>query len=700
MTGIDKVVWICLHLLVFLVPVAMSNFNWLGHFVSGGQMLPLTYDQFDICKVFVMRACALVGLGAWAFQFFFRGGKLRHTKLDWLILGFLGWVLLTSFTSISPATAFFGKYRRYEGFFSFLTYAVVYFLVVQLVDRTSRIRSIARTLMFSSFIVAGYGVLQYAGLDPINWGTNLPFEANRAFSTFGNPDLLAGFLIFPLAISVALALSEKKTGWRIFYWATFLVTTASWIVAFTRGAWIGGVLALAILIVAAILARPKLNAVDWSFAGLTGLAGVALVVRSLASSSQVMNVWNRLQSILQSAAIGSDNTRYEIWQAAISAIKARPLFGFGADTFRLVFPLYKPLDYVKDAGYLSVADNVHDYPLQLAAGIGIIGFLLLYGLFGWALWLGAPNAFSRGKGAERLVIAGFWAASVGYLMHLMTGLSVTGSSVFLWIALAIIVSPTARETHHDAPASGAMVGTLLIVVLALASIYNVVYIAADNFFLQGQFPTAGQDPVALTKTAIAMSPYNDTYRSMLGKIYEGDMTSDMSQASSDQAAGKDPSGDLQAAKTAFLAAEDTYKNTIALVPTEYDNYLFISALYNEAGSYFDPAYFDQAIAWADKGIAVEPFGPGVRLQKAVAQASTGDVNGALATIEAAVPMDPNYSDPYLFEAQLLTQMGRYTEAAADYKHLLSLSTTQAAWAVALKSVEASAAAAASGTGKP
>ena len=167
-----------------------------------------------------------------------------------------------------------------------------------------------------------------------------------------------------------------------------------------------------------------------------------------------MNVGARLASIFKFGE-GSALTRFEIWQAAIDAIKARPIFGFGADTFRLVFPKYKPLAYVKDAGYLSVADNVHNYPLQLMAGIGIIGFLLLYGIFGWALWLGAPNAFARGKGTERLVVAGFWAAAVGYITHLMTGLSVTGSTVFLWMALAIIVAPTATEHEFKRRSRGA-----------------------------------------------------------------------------------------------------------------------------------------------------------------------------------------------------------------------------------------------------
>ena len=40
--------------------------------------------------------------------------------------------------SISPATAFFGKYRRFEGLLSFINYAVIFFLVVQFADRPSR----------------------------------------------------------------------------------------------------------------------------------------------------------------------------------------------------------------------------------------------------------------------------------------------------------------------------------------------------------------------------------------------------------------------------------------------------------------------------------------------------------------------------------------------------------------------------------
>lgn len=710
MSTLDKVVWFSLQALIFLVPIAMSNANFLAKVGLASFALPFTYDQFDIVKVFVMRACAIVALGAWSFQFFFKGGTIRRTKLDWLILVFLGWVLVTSFTSISVSTALFGKYRRFEGFFSFLTYAVVYFLVVQLADRPGRMRSLARTLMLSGFIVSFYGVLQHFGLDPVNWGANLPFEANRSFATFGNPDLLGGFLVFPLVISVALALSERDNGWRIFYWTTFLVTALCWIFAFVRGAWIGGAVGLLVLGVAAFLAKPKLHVIDWSFLGASVGGGLVYAVyNSMTSTNEVMNVWARLQSIFKFGE-GSALTRFEIWESAVNAIKARPITGFGADTFRLVFPKYKPVAYVKDAGYLSVADNVHDYPLQLMAGIGIVGFLLLYGIFTFAFVVAAPNAFARGKGTERLLVAGFWAAALGYIVHLFFGLSVTGSTIFLWMALGMIMSPTAREQEFKAPSWGPIVSIALLVVLGVAWVGNFIFIVADNFFLRGQLASSsGANPISLTETAIRLNPYNDIYRAMLGKAYEQQMLSWLNQANSESSSGQDPTASIANATTSFEAAEKTFKETIAMVPTEYDNYLFISSLYNEAGAYLDPKYLAKGLEWADKGIAVEPFGPGVRLQKAVAQASVGDDTGAVATLEQVVAkdkdgndirvldMDPNFTDIHMFYAQTLQRLGRLEEAADAYRYLVERNPGNTTYSSALEAVEASLSAQPTGT---
>ena len=171
MSAARRVAWWSLLAMVFLVPVAMSNLTFLGF------SLPFTYDQFDIVKVFLQRVLGLIALGAWAWDLLRRGGKVRRTPIDWLILALLVWVAITTVTSIDWPTALFGKPRRYEGLLSFVNYAVIYFLVLQFADRAARVRTLARSLFFSSVIVAGYGVLQFVGWDPVLWGT-LPSRLN------------------------------------------------------------------------------------------------------------------------------------------------------------------------------------------------------------------------------------------------------------------------------------------------------------------------------------------------------------------------------------------------------------------------------------------------------------------------------------------------------------------------------------------
>ncbi len=694
MSGAHKVAWVALHVLVFAVPLAISNANWIFKLAPGLTVfaLPLTYDQFDIVKVFVMRACALVGVGAWSADLLVRGGKLRRTRADFIILAFLTWVLITSFTSVSPATAIFGKYRRYEGFLSFLTYAIVYFLVVQLVDRPSRSRSLAHTFVVSGAIVAAYGFSQFLGIDPIQWGTQLPFEFNRGFATFGNPDLLGGFLVLLLPIALVMALAESRRVWRGIYWAVFLVSVAAWLTAFVRSAWIGGVVALGITVVAAALAKVEWGLLDWTAAGVGTAISGAVVARSLRSDNPVLNIWTRMASIFKLNE-GSALTRFEIWQAAVRAVKERPILGFGADTFRLVFPHTKPLTYTRDAGYLSVADNVHNYPLQLAAGIGLVGAFLLYGLFGWILFLGAPSAFRRDRGAAGLIVTGFWAAAVGYIVHLMFGLSVTGSSVFLWLSLAMVVAPTARVVEIAAPKWGMAAAFAMTVVVSAASVYNIAYIVADNDYLHAQFNTSsGGSTLASIQSAIRLNPFNDMYRAQLGQTYAQQMAVDLDTARQTEADGKDPQPDVRHAYDAFVLAERAYQDVIALVPTEFDNYVFLAALYNQAGNAFQGDFAQRAVKVADRGIAVEPYGPAIRLQKALALWTLGRLDSAATVLEAAVLMDPNYAEPMQLLGDTYARLGEYEKARAQYDRVLVLQPGDARATAGLKSVEASLAA--------
>ncbi len=214
MSPARRLAWWALVATVFVVPVATS------HWASLALDLSYTFDPFDLIKVSFLRGLTLVALAAWGWDLLRRGGKVRHTPVDWLVLAFLAWATLATLTSIHPPTSVFGKMQRYEGLLTLLDYGVIYFLVLQFADRADRVRTLARSLFWSSVVVAGYGVLQAAGLDPVEHGS-LPFEANQAFSTYGNPNALGAFLIFAVPVSLGLAMVETKMGWRLVYWAGF-----------------------------------------------------------------------------------------------------------------------------------------------------------------------------------------------------------------------------------------------------------------------------------------------------------------------------------------------------------------------------------------------------------------------------------------------------------------------------------------------
>jgi putative inorganic carbon (HCO3(-)) transporter len=654
-----KIAWFALLAMVFLVPVAMSNVTWLSR-LGFANALPFTYDQFDIVKVFLQRVLTLVALGAWSWELLTKGGKIRRTPVDWLILGFLAWVALTTITSIHPPTAFFGKYRRFEGLLSFINYAVIYFLVLQFADRPSRVKALAQSLFASSVVVAGYGVLQRIGADPIQWG-QLPFEQFRPFSTYGNPDLLGGYLMFSLPVALGLALAEEKLWMRLLYWAGFGVNVFVCIIAFTRGAWIGGLVGVAIMIVIAWRHSAKMTVVDWVPVGLTGVFGVSAIVRSLSNPNEVMNFATRFASITNFES-GSGQTRTQIWQAALAAVKARPLFGFGADTFRLVFPSYKPIEYVGAAGYLSVADNVHNYPLQLASGIGIPGVAMLYGIFGWAAVRSFGTVFNKTDDRKRILIGAFWAACAGYLVQLMAGLSVTGNTFLLWTAIAVVLAPTASVVEFESPNWGNVVAGVLMFLIAVGISYQFVIIAADQAYLTARIGAAGAARTAAARKAVQLNPFNDMYRAEVGLALTDEVFDAFSTAQSAQAQGQDPGQAMAGVQMKFQQAEAALLETIAFVPNEYDNYVFLSNLYNVAGQMINPSYYEKAVAIADKGVLIENYGPALRVQRARALVALNRNEEALKDAEFAVKMDPNYNEATLLLSNIYKSLGRRDDA--------------------------------------
>ena len=168
-----------------------------------------------------------------------RGVPRWHPVL-WLLVALIGWAGVSTLFSVSPTVSVWGAYLRNEGLVALFGYGLVAFLAVQYVRSTRDLRTVAATVVVSGSLVSAYALLQFAGVDPIQWAG----DTGRAISTFGNADMLGDYLVFPFALALGLALSARGRRPLLGWWAVVALVASALLATSTRGAWIGALAAM------------------------------------------------------------------------------------------------------------------------------------------------------------------------------------------------------------------------------------------------------------------------------------------------------------------------------------------------------------------------------------------------------------------------------------------------------------------------
>lgn len=533
------------------LPEQLDNWVFYG-FLAIAVALPLvmsrplwvTFDQFDITKILFLRLLTLFTMVLWVGKMFSsKRQEVRWSKLDFMVLGFLLLVIISTFTSIHLPTAVHGKYKRYEGLLTFLNYGILYFLALQTFTNARRLSRLGTAITLAGALVAIYGVAQYMGYDPLPWA-KLPFEERRAFSTFGNPDLLAGFLVILMPIVVAEFFRTKqikdKTGrlaYDGFIFICYALSLASFLFALTRGAWIGGLVALIafVAVTAGAIRKHPVKAI--LVFGVFIIAFAAVASYTAATSHGTLNLIERIQSVTKLDE-GSAGSRLEIWKSGVQAIKAKPVFGWGPDMFRLASERYETLKYTKMTGGMTVADNAHDYVIQLASGVGIPATLILLVFFAVVIFLGAKRTLKLPED-ERFVHAGLTTAVLGYCVHLLFGISISGSTSVFWILLGALVATSASihtlqvvpKATGDAALKAAM--AVLVFISLVSAYYGVRMFGADQHYARAiQLGNNGDFQGAISEydQAIALyqnGRYYDSYGLFLERVGVAQQSSGM-----------------------------------------------------------------------------------------------------------------------------------------------------------------------------
>jgi O-antigen ligase len=656
----ERVSWWALLTAVAAVPLAMSNVTWMGP-----NALPFTSDQFWLVKLVVLELCVAVSLGAWA-VWQFQEGKLvvRHSIVDWIVLAFLGWMSLATITALDRTSAFFGLYLRNEGLVTFLLYGLVYFLALQLCDGPGRVRAISRALLASAAVIAAYALLQRLGADPLRWIQGQRPESARVFSTFGNVDMLGGFLVFPLAVGPALALVEERSWLKVGAWLVTALVAAVWLVTLVRSAWIGGALALVLLAVSAWRIRPAWSRIDLGAAIGAGVVVLGGFVLASMPGAQGLSLPERLRS-LGAPGEGSIGSRLLIWRGALAAIGQRPLLGSGPDSFDYAFRPHQSVELLRIHGRQNIADNAHSYPLQLAVAAGVPGALLGVGAFVTALSISAKTAFAGKGGAQRILVAGWWAACAGFMAHLLFAVSIPGSTFLLWIGLSIVLAPSAASVDVGArwriPVTVAAATVTL-----LAGYLGIATLAADHAALRAGVAPDAATALAQADSAVSSAPWELEYRFQRASLITQIALTKMQTF---QRSGVQ--GEALAQQAGISGAVEARSDLVARNPWVYKNWVNLALLYNAAAPALGQAGYQQAETAARRAITLSPDGPFAHLQLAQALAGLGKKDEAISEAAKALDVDPAYVQASLFLGDLYRQGGDLANARQVFEDALA-----------------------------
>ncbi len=335
--------------------------------------------------------------------------QTTFTPIHLLVL--LYWGIATVATALSEV-----KIAAFSGWVKLTLYLMLFALMARVL-RSPKIRSIFITLLLLiSQIVSVYGLRQwFFGADALaTWvdPTSPQSELTRVYSYLNNPNLLAGYLLPAVGLSLGAIFAWQRLLPKALAVTMTIVNSACLILTFSRGGWIGFV---ALTFVFAVLLlywlSIRFNPFWRQWAVPMGLGG--LTVFLLLAVLFVPALRDRAASIFAGRGDSSNNFRINVWTAVIEMIKDRPILGIGPGNvaFNKIYPRYMQPRYSALSAYSVI--------LEVAVETGIIGLAC----FLWLLTVTFNQGWVQLKRLRELGNPqGFWlmaaiAVLVGMLAH-------------------------------------------------------------------------------------------------------------------------------------------------------------------------------------------------------------------------------------------------------------------------------------------
>ena len=669
----DNIIHIGFSLLALLVPLLLT---------------PVNYELFEYNKMMAVYGITAVIVGAWVSKMLVQKRlSVTRTPFDIPIILFVLSQLISTLFSMDPHVSWLGYYSRFNGgMLSVFCYTLLFYAFVSNIHKEF-LPKLAKFLFGTAVIVSLYGVLEHFGIDKHLWVQDVQA---RVFSTLGQPNWLAAYVVALIPITLAIAYTRKShwpsamlpTAVTFLYFVTLLYTRSrSGLIAFI----ICDILFWGVMFILSKHTKENkkvalkqqiapafvfhlLLFIFFFFTGTNnpnldkyttfqGLRGQLTTATSPAVTQPAET--QPTGPVLETGGTESGVIRSYVWQGALQAWKSSPktiLIGTGTETFAFAFYQHKPLGHNLTSEWDFLYNKAHNEYLNYLATTGLFG-LGTYLAFLLSVLVWTIRHLEKQK--DQILSFGLLLGWLSLLITNFFGFSVVVTQLLLFLLPATLFlllkkeSITWERTYELSVLwQRVLLTAMLCMTLLTIGFLSLTWIADKTFATGYRLSRAGQyaSAYASLQTAVAIHPneplYHDEYANVLASLSVAAMDNQ----------------DATLAATLASYAIDQNAAAIAISPNNVNLWKSKTKIYY-ALSALDETMITPAIQALVQAQILSPRDPKIAYNLAILKGRTNDGDVAIEYLKTAIELKPNYRDAYYALFIFYTE-AKQTEAAS------------------------------------
>lgn len=386
---LNKIIEYGLYLLVFLLP-------WQTRWIIKAGELNGGYYEYGTISLYIVDVLLISILLLFTLSFFgkeVKSEKLKVKSYWWIIAGFELIVFVSMFFAPDKMVAIYSYIKLLLGIGLFWMIVSASYSKVKLLG----------SLLVGIVIQGGVGVYQFITQSAFasKWlgmarhlssdlGTSVVQTVEgerwlRAYGGLDHPNMLGGVIVVGILLLVAIYLKYYKdknieSKAQIAFYALFLIFVSALFFSFSRGAWLGLVAGVAIMLFLSFIQKDYIRQ--------------KMLFKIIVVASVLVFIFSSLYSDLISTRLSTDTRleiksnveRIESYQDARRLISEHWLVGVGIGNYTLA--VRQELIEDQESYFYQPTHNTF---LLILAEVGIIGLVFFLAFLGYLVWAGLKN---------------------------------------------------------------------------------------------------------------------------------------------------------------------------------------------------------------------------------------------------------------------------------------------------------------------